>query len=865
VTDLPTGTLTLLFSDIEGSTSLLSRLGDRYGDVLSAQRAMMRTAITEHDGHEMGTEGDSFFVVFESVAAAVNAAYQAQRGLNAYPWPDGTQVGVRMGLHTGEPHRHEDGYVGMDVHRAARVAACAHGGQVLLSAATHTFAVAEPVDFVDLGWHRLKDIPEPEHLYQLIAQDLLREFPPPKSLGSRATLPIPPTPIVGREEELAEPHSLITAEDVRLVTLSGPGGCGKTRLAIAAAAALEQEFPDGVYFVGLEEVRSLDVMWTTIAEVLGAGSEGSARASLLNQMANRSALLLLDNLEQLPGAADVVADLLAAVPKTAVLATSRRPLHLSEEYDHPVPPLSLPAAENEADSGAVRLFLQRAQMVRPGFALTDDNRAAVAEICRRLDGLPLAIELAAARVNLLSPRALLARLDASLELPGIRPGRPARQQTLRATIAWSYGLLSLEQQGVFRQLGVLAASCDLAAFGTVVGAQGDPLELLAHLVDASLVQVDEDPDGEPRVHILQTIAAFARERLVEAEELDAARARHAQHYLTAIAELSPLLHSSRFLIIRDRIELELDNLRAALDWALGTAADLPPSDRLGIGLRLCQELSWFWYACGYHAEGRRWLSRAVEAAKGEQSSALMTTLHALGVVLQQHGENVQSRDLLLRCLDFWRRKGDPNKIALELNSLACAQRALGETESARGLFDESITIARTIGDDARQAAALSNLALLELDENHPDRAVVLLRQTLTIDQRLGDTWGVAHDHNNLGAAMVRAGQITEAHDILREHAASAVALGDMELSINYLEAFSLIFAESGDAPRAARLLGASKALRGSAELPMAAPDEAILELSISKARGLPDASTWAANVAAGSEFSLDDALADALR
>jgi class 3 adenylate cyclase len=388
VTDLPTGTLTLLFSDIEGSTSLLSRLGDRYGDVLSAQRAIMRTAITEHDGLEMGTEGDSFFVVFESVADAVNAAYQAQRGLNAYPWPDGTQVGVRMGLHTGEPHRHEDGYVGMDVHRAARVAACAHGGQVLLSAATHTFAIAEPVDFLDLGWHRLKDIPEPEHLYQLIAQDLPREFPPPKSLGSRATLPIPSTPIVGREEELAELQSLITAEDVRLVTLSGPGGCGKTRLAIAAAAALEQEFPDGVYFVGLEEVRSLDVMWTTIAEVLGAGSEGSARASLLNQMANRSALLLLDNLEQLPGAADVVADLLAAVPKTAVLATSRRPLHLSEEYDHPVPPLSLPAAENEADSGAVRLFLQRAQMVRPGFALTDDNRAAVAEICRRLDGLP---------------------------------------------------------------------------------------------------------------------------------------------------------------------------------------------------------------------------------------------------------------------------------------------------------------------------------------------------------------------------------------------------------------------------------------------------------------------------------------------
>ncbi len=866
MTDLPTGTLTLLFSDIEGSTRLLSRLGgDRYGDVLTAQREIMRAAIAAHEGTEMGTEGDSFFVVFRTVADGVTAALAAQRELNTHPWPDDVRVAVRMGLHTGEPRLHEDGYVGMDVHLAARVAACAHGGQVLVSEATYRIAVAESVDFLDLGWHRLKDIPDPEHLYQLAAQGLPRDFPAPKSLGARATLPIPPTPIVGREGELSQLQSLVTSDDVRLVTLSGPGGCGKTRLAIAAAATLEHEFPGGVYFVGLEEVTSPEIMWTTIAEVVGAGSDGTARASLLNQLAERSALLVLDNLEQLSGAAEVVAELLAAAPGVAVLTTSRRPLHLAEEYEHPVPPLTLPAADDVADSGAVRLFLQRARMVQPGFALTDDNRAAVAEICRRLDGLPLAIELAAARVKLISPRALLTRLDASLELPAARPGRPARQQTLRATIAWSHGLLTPGQRAGFRRLGVFAGGCDLAAFGAVVAHDGEALELLSILQDVSLVQVGEDADGEPRVSILQTIASFAREQLVEAGELAQVRRRHAEHYLSTMAELSPLLHSSRFLIIRDRIENELDNVRAALAWSLGEEeTDEPSQEQIAIGLHLCQELNWFWYACGYHSEGRRWLTRAVEAAAGQRGTELMTALHGLGVVLLQNGENAEARDALLTTLDFWRGQDDPGKIAMELNSLACAYRALGESETARTLFEESISMAKQAGDDSRRAAALSNLAILEVDENRADRAVDLLHETLEIDRRLGDTWGLAHDHSNLAVALLRAGRHVEAHEILRTNAAAAVALGDVELSISVLEAFCVVFAESGAPDRCARMLGATRSLRAFTELPLAAPDAAMLGASVSKVRDLPDPDTWAVNLQKGADYILEDALADAL-
>jgi len=654
-------------------------------------------------------------------------------------------------------------------------------------------------------------------------------------------------------------QALIAATDVRLVTLTGPGGCGKTRLAIAVSSSLAEHFPDGIYFVPLEEVSSIDVMWTTIAEVLGAGGDGPARAGLLNQLATRRALLLLDNLEQLSGAAAVVADRLAAGPGGTVLATSRRPLHLPEEYEHPVPPLTVPKSEAEENSGAVQLFVQRARMVRPDFSLTPDNRAAVAEICRRLDGLPLAIELAAARVRLIGPRALLTRLDASLEFPGVRHGRPARQQTLRSTIAWSYGLLSTEQQSFFHRLGAFAGGADLAACAGVAGQDGDPLDLL---------QMGEDADGEPRLHVLQTIAAFARQRLAEAGELPQIRRAHAEHYLTAIAELAPHLHSNRFLLIRDRIEIELDNLRAALGWALDPEegeVEPPSEDRVAIGLRLCEQLSWFWYACGYHSEGRRWLSRAVGAAAGRESPELMTTLHGLAVLLQQHGENERSRDALLTCLDFWRRDGNPGKISLELNSLACAYRALGEPGTARSLFEESIDKARAAGDDERQAAALSNLALLEVDEHRAVRALELLQETLEIDQRLGDPWGVAHDHNNLAAAMMQAGRIADAHEMLRAHAAEAFGLGDVDLNINLIELFCVILAELGDADRAARLLGASSAMRRSAELPMATPDLTLLEASISKVRDLPDAQAWQANLRIGSQCSLEDALADALQ
>ncbi len=871
--DLPTGTLTLLFSDIEGSTSLLSRLGDRYAEVLSAQRTILRAAFGRWRGREMGTEGDSFFVVFSSVGDAVGAALQAQRELADYPWPAGAAVRVRMGLHTGEPTRHEDGYVGMDVHRAARVAGSAHGGQVLLSEATCRIASAQRLDgvtYVDLGHHRLKDLPEEEHLFQLAAEGLERRSPPPKSLGAAASLPVPTTSIVGRDGELRELQELIKAAEVRLVTLTGPGGTGKTRLAIALAALLEGSFGDGVYFVPLESVESAEVMWTTIAEALGVTGEGRAPPTFLEYVAPRELLLILDNLEQLPDAAGVVDRLLAAGQGVRIVATSRRPLHLSGEYEHPVPPLTLPdaaAADGVGDSGAVRLFIQRARMVRPAFALSSDNLDDIVDICRRMDGLPLAIELVAARLRLLTVRALRTRLDNALELTGPAAGRPTRQQTLRSTIAWSYELLSPDSRLMFRQLGVFSGDFDLDAVAAMTGDGVDPLNHVVPLADASLATVGEGPDGEPRVRLLQTVAGFARERLAEEGELEAARRRHAEHYLTVAEATSAQLRSPHYLAIRDRIEADLDNMRAALSWALCEEAPqrLPTPEELVIGLRLCQALSWFWYACGYSSEGRRWLASALNAAADRHSRELISVMHSLAVLLLLQGETAQARDMLETCLDFWRREGDPSNIAKELNSLGVAYRSLGEPDTARRLLAEGITVARGAGEHGRLANVLSNLAMIELDEEQPDRAAELLNEALEIDRELGDAWAEAVDHVNLAGAVLRGGNARRAYERLVANGPAAVALGDVDLTVSVIELFCMVFAELGDPAGAARLLGAAEAMREKAELPLPVPDAAMLEKSVGRARRLPDAATWDKNVRIGNDYSVDDALADALR
>src|SRR5919199_1149846 len=444
----PAGTVTLLFTDIAGSTRLLQRLGARYPAVLAQYRTLLRASFQAHAGQEVDLQGDGFFVAFPRARDAVAAAVAIQRSLASYPWPEGVSLPTRMGLHTGEPHWTGEGYVGLDVHRAARIMDAGHGGQVLLSGVTRALVEQHlpfGVGLLDLGEHRLKDLPQPEHLHQLSIDGLPAAFPPLRTLDARRTnVPAPSTTLIGRERELTELAELLRRDDVRLVTLTGPGGTGKTRLSLQVAATLVDDFADGVWLVDLANVGDAGVVASTIATALDVPETGgqSLVATLQAHLRDQHLLLVLDNFEQVLPAAPLIADLLTAAPRLTVLATSRARLQLYGEHEFPVPPLAVPDAQrgvpDHPDLGsivsqyaAVALFIERARAVQPDFQVTNTNAPAVAEICARLDGLPLAIELAAARIKLFSPQALLSRLDNRLRLlTGGARDKAARQQTL---------------------------------------------------------------------------------------------------------------------------------------------------------------------------------------------------------------------------------------------------------------------------------------------------------------------------------------------------------------------------------------------------------------------------------------------------
>jgi predicted ATPase/class 3 adenylate cyclase len=535
--ELPSGTITLLFADIERSTALLQDLGpERYGTAISAFRQTMRRVIATHGGVEVDAEGDAFFVAFPSVRQAVDAAAEAQDELSQ------TELRVRMGLHTGEPLLVDNHYSGMDVHRAARIAAAGHGGQVLLSQTTRE--LLDPTVVVrDLGRHRLKDLGEPLRLHQLGELD----FPPPRTLQS-TDLPVQTTPLIGRDRELQEVGALLRAH--RLVTLTGPGGSGKTRLALQVAADAVDDFAEGVVWIPLQSLRDPELVLPTIARALGA------HEPLIEDTMNRRALLVLDNFEQLLGAAPSVGDLVTRLPQMKVLVTSREPLHLAGEHEYPVTPLP--------ESEAVALFVERATAAKPDFS----DQSEVPEICQRLDCLPLALELAAARVKALSTTELLKRLDKRLPiLTGGRRDAPERQRTLRATIAWSYELLTADEQRLFARLAVFAGGCTLDAAEEVCEAD---LDTVTGLIDKSLLRREGD-----RYSMLETIGEYALERLEESGELEEARRRHSEHYLKHARAVVDLIRSPQAATAIDRLERDHGNLQTALEWVSDQTAHTP--------------------------------------------------------------------------------------------------------------------------------------------------------------------------------------------------------------------------------------------------------------------------------------------------
>jgi predicted ATPase/class 3 adenylate cyclase len=862
MSDLPSGTVTFLFTDIEGSTRLLQQLGEKYAALLADHEQLLREACEFHQGRVVDIHGDSFFVVFPRALDAIHAVVQSQHALENHLWPDGVTVRVRMGLHTGEPQISALGYMGIDVHRAARIMAVAHGGQVLLSQTTHDLVVSElPEDVTlrDLGEHHLKDLRQPKHLYQLVMTGLPFDFPPLKSLNvSPNNLPIQLTSFIGREKEITEVKQAL--REHRLVTLMGPGGSGKTRLSLQVATELIEDFREGVFFVALAPITDPGLVPSTIAQSLGI-SEVAGRSildSLKDYLQNKSLLLLLDNFEQVIPAAPVVAELLSAGRGLKALVTSREALRISGEREYLVPPLplpnltQLPTADSLSQYAAVELFLQRAQAVKPDFRITNDTAPAIAEICYRLDGLPLAIELAAARVKLLPPRAMLARLGNRLEfLTGGARELPARQQTLRNAIAWSYDLLDEEERKLFRQLSVFVGGCTLDAVEAVSGDHQTGLSLLdqfGSLLDKSLLREVEGISDEPRFVMLELLREFGLDQLRASDEQEIIRERHASFFLALAERAESKLESADQLDWINRMEQEHDNLRAALEWSKTAkgAADLC--------LRLAGALGLFWEARGYFSEGRERLSailvtpvaqgrtaghakllaRAAELAYRQSDYAatvelaeaslaiyrevgdkqgIASVLIKLGNAATEAGDYETASGFLEEALSIWQELDDKHGTARALISLGWAALRPGDYQLANQRLEAALTISRQLEDTRSIGFELSGLGEVALRQDDYARATKLLEESLELRRQLGNKWGVGVSLGTLGWVAIREGDWQRALARLGESLAVRQEIGDKGGSAWCIERLAEVALAQGNREKAVRLLSAAGALR----------------------------------------------------
>jgi predicted ATPase/class 3 adenylate cyclase len=765
VPELPAGTVTFLFTDIEGSTRVLQELGDDYARVLAEHRRALRDAFARHGGVEVDTQGDAFFVAFGRAKDALAAAAEARDALHPGP------VRARMGVHTGEPLLTEDGYVGIDVHRAARIAAAGHGGQILVSQSTRD--LVGPDGLRDLGLHRLKDLTAPERIYQVGDA----EFPPLKSLD-RTNLPLASTALIGREAELAELRDLFT-RGARLVTITGAGGSGKTRLALQVAAELADAHPDGVFFVALAPIDDPPLVLSAVAHSLDVRQ--------IEDLGHAEALLVLDNFEHLlPAAADLTS-LLAVAPAVKLLVTSRVRLNLSEEREVPLDPLP--------QDDAVTFFLDRARAVRREVRL----EPAVGDICRRLDGLPLALELAASRLKVLDPVLLLERLGRSLPvLTGGARDAPERHQTLRATIEWSYRLLEAPLQELLRRLSVFAGSFSLEAAESVAGAE---LDEVAALVDWNLLK----PIGEGRFLMLETIREFARDLLEQSEELEALRDRHLAFFLDLVLEAEPHLTGPGQRQWYDRLALEHDNVRAAL----ACACDRGDGER---ALMLAGTIWRFWWNRGYTAEASHWYERALALAAGTSTTARARGEFGAAHVAESLGDAEIARARFERAAELLREAGETRWLILALTHLAGAYGELGDQERGRASNEEALTLAEASGDKRAAAIVKGNIAGALLEAGEDDRAAVLLAESLEGLEAVGDTFGVARNLLDKAIIALRRNNADSAAAELRKALELSHSIGDTQTVAFGLAVAAAVVCARGDASAAVRLAAADDVL-----------------------------------------------------
>ena len=917
---LPEGTITLLFATIEGSTRLLQHLGDRSTLVLEEWRHLLRVACQQWNGHEVDTPGEAFFVAFARATDAVEAAVDAQRLLFTHAWPEGMRVGVRMGLHTGEPELSSQRYVGLDLQRGAQIMSAGHGGQVLLSQTTRDLVehdLPDGVSLRDVGEHRLKDIGHSEQLFQLVIAGLPADFPPLPTLDtSHPPLPVLLTPLLGREQEVAVVCAELAHPTVRLLTLLGAGGIGKTRLGLQVATQMRDQFADGVCFVPLAPIRDPALVISAIAQALDIRESGAR--PLLEQLKEalrpRQQLLLLDNVEQVLTVAPHLEELLAACPHLKLLVTSRATLHVQAEQVFPVPPLPLPdllhlpQSEALTQYAAVALFLHHARALQPSFQLTQANARAVAEICVRLDGLPLAIELAAARIRLLPPQALLGRLSQPLTVLTSGPRNlPVRQQTLRNTLTWSYDLLEHEEQQVFRQLSVFVGDWTLEAAEVVVNTHRPPdrssvsvLDAVASLLDTSLLVQVGKPGEEARLHMLETVREYGLECLEGSGEETAVHERHAHYFLTVAEEAEIHLTRPEQEVWQERLSREEANLRAALTWCKTTP------DAVEIGLRLAGALCYYWFLQSTLHEGSTWLEamlartgntdrsdargRAlfgaglmawavgdVEAATRclEESQSICReagdqryTSYAemiLGNVLSRQGNNVQARHLSEESHSRLKGLGDDAwDEAFTLYDRGINAYHSGDPAAARAHFEESLRLFRKIREARYASLVLSFLLVIVASQGDKEMVRSLSQQSLPLMQQArkpgalglflinnGEMWLHSYGDEPLAKVLYRLGL-----SLWQDMQQGGQGIG----IVKALAGLAEVAAAQGKAERAGRLFGAAAHL-----LPSDSLELQDVNGRVAAARVKLDAATFEAGLCAGQAMTQEQAMTDALQ
>jgi predicted ATPase/class 3 adenylate cyclase len=868
--NVPSGTVTFLFTDIEGSTKRWEQHPQAMQAAFARQEAILRYAIRANGGFAYKLIGDAFQAAFPTAPQALQAAMDAQHSLCSEKWPAETgEVRVRMALHTGVTEERGDDYVGPTLNRVARLLSAGHGGQVLLTLASQQLLrdnLPSGVTLRDMGEHRLKDLIQPERIFQVVAEGLPADFPPLKTLDNRPNnLPRQATPLIGREREVEAVQSRLMRADVHLLTLTGVGGIGKTRLALQAAAEMLEEFPDGVFFVNLAPIVDPGLVTPTIAYTLGLGEAGgqTIEETLKEYLKDKRLLFVLDNFEQVLDAAPQVADLLKSSPQLKALATSRAALHLSMEHEYAVPPLRVPDPKKLPATGsdpsqaqdvvpllsqyeAVELFIRRSEAVKPDFQVNNQNARVVAEICYRLEGIPLAIELAAARVKALPLHALLDRLQSRLKLlTGGARDLPARQQTLRNTIAWSYDLLNDADKRLFRRMSVFTGGRTLRAADTVCNAGGDletdVVDGVTSLVDKSLMYAIEGANGEPRYLMLETIHEYAREKLEESREAEALQRQHALYFMALAEDAEPSLTGPQQAEWLARLEDEHDNMRAALRWTsdVGQNGDTEGEERAEVGLRLAGAIWRFWYMRGYLTEGREQLAgvlrgglaelsqtgaaRAAHTNHEEQAvqpqapSGLRAyrakALNGAGNLAHAQGEYAAARSLHEESLAIKRELGDKWGIASSLNNLGIIAQEQGDYTAARSLYEEDLTLFRELGDKRGIASSLNNLGIVAQEQCDYLSARSLYKESLGLRREIGDRLGIAMSLNNLGTVAKEQGEYATARSLYEESLALRRELGHKGGIARALYNLGAVAKEQGEYATARSLYEESLALR----------------------------------------------------